>query len=320
VDISLILAIGFSIFVVITIAKTARVVPQREQFVIERLGKYSRTLDAGFHILIPFLDKVAYKHSMKEIALDVPQQTCITRDNISVDIDGIIYLQVVDSRAASYGITDYFFATTQLAQTTLRSEIGKIELDKTFEERDTINARVVDTVDRAAEPWGIKVLRYEVKDIVPPESVKDALEKQMRAERERRAVVAKSEGERQAQINVSEGARQEMINLSEAQKLKQINEAEGKAGEIRLIAEATAQGLRAIASAIQEEGGLDAVNLRVAEQYVKEFGQLAKTTNTLIIPANLGDVGGMVGTIMKSMEAARDLKQTSSHGEQPPRS
>jgi regulator of protease activity HflC (stomatin/prohibitin superfamily) len=319
-DISLILAIGFSIFVVITIAKTARVVPQREQFVIERLGKYSRTLDAGFHILIPFLDKVAYKHSMKEIALDVPQQTCITRDNISVDIDGIIYLQVVDSRAASYGITDYFFATTQLAQTTLRSEIGKIELDKTFEERDTINARVVDTVDRAAEPWGIKVLRYEVKDIVPPESVKDALEKQMRAERERRAVVAKSEGERQAQINVSEGARQEMINLSEAQKLKQINEAEGKAGEIRLIAEATALGLRASASAIQEEGGLDAVNLRVAEQYVKEFGQLAKTTNTLIIPANLGDVGGMVGTIMKSMEAARDLKQTSSHGEQPPRS
>lgn len=308
-DISLILAIGFSIFVIITIAKTARVVPQREQFVIERLGKYSRTLDAGFHILIPFLDKVAYKHSMKEIALDVPQQTCITRDNIAVDIDGIIYLQVVDARAASYGITDYFYATTQLAQTTLRSEIGKIELDKTFEERDTMNARLVDTVDRAAEPWGIKVLRYEVKDIVPPESVKDALEKQMRAERERRAVVAKSEGERQAQINISEGARQEMINLSEAQKLKQINEAEGKAAEILLIAEATAQGLRAIASAIQEEGGLDAVNLRVAEQYVKEFGQLAKTNNTLIIPSNLGDVGGMVGTIMKSMEAARDTKQ-----------
>lgn len=308
-DISLILAIGFSIFVIITIAKTARVVPQREQYVIERLGKYSRTLDAGFHILIPFLDKVAYKHSMKEIALDVPQQTCITRDNIAVDIDGIIYLQVVDARAASYGITDYFYATTQLAQTTLRSEIGKIELDKTFEERDTMNARLVDTVDRAAEPWGIKVLRYEVKDIVPPESVKDALEKQMRAERERRAVVAKSEGERQAQINISEGARQEMINLSEAQKLKQINEAEGKAAEIKLIAEATAQGLRAIASAIQEEGGLDAVNLRVAEQYVKEFGQLAKTNNTLIIPSNLGDVGGMVGTIMKSMEAARDKKQ-----------
>ena len=308
-DISLILAIGFSIFVIITIAKTARVVPQREQYVIERLGKYSRTLDAGFHILIPFLDKVAYKHSMKEIALDVPQQTCITRDNIAVDIDGIIYLQVVDARAASYGITDYYYATTQLAQTTLRSEIGKIELDKTFEERDTMNARLVDTVDRAAEPWGIKVLRYEVKDIVPPESVKDALEKQMRAERERRAVVAKSEGERQAQINISEGARQEMINLSEAQKLKQINEAEGKAAEIMLIAEATAQGLRAIASAIQEEGGLDAVNLRVAEQYVKEFGQLAKTNNTLIIPSNLGDVGGMVGTIMKSMEAARDTKQ-----------
>ena len=309
-DISLILAIGFSIFVVVTIAKTARIVPQREQFVIERLGKYSRTLDAGFHILIPFLDKVAYKHSMKEIAVDVSQQTCITRDNIQVDIDGIIYLQVVDARAASYGITDYYFATTQLAQTTLRSEIGKIELDKTFEERDVINARVVETVDKAAEPWGIKVLRYEVKDIMPPESVKDALEKQMRAERERRAVVAKSEGERQAQINVSEGAKQEMINLSEGQKLKQINEAEGKAGEIRLIAEATAQGLRAIAAAINEEGGLDAVNLRVAEQYVKEFGQLAKTNNTLIIPSNLGDVGGMVATVMKSMETARDKKTT----------
>ncbi len=309
-DISLILAIGFSIFVVVTIAKTARIVPQREQFVIERLGKYSRTLDAGFHILIPFLDKVAYKHSMKEIAVDVSQQTCITRDNIQVDIDGIIYLQVVDARAASYGITDYYFATTQLAQTTLRSEIGKIELDKTFEERDVINARVVETVDKAAEPWGIKVLRYEVKDIMPPESVKDALEKQMRAERERRAVVAKSEGERQAQINVSEGAKQEMINLSEGQKLKQINEAEGKAGEIRLIAEATAQGLRAIAAAINEEGGLDAVNLRVAEQYVKEFGQLAKTNNTLIIPSNLGDVGGMVATVMKSMETARESKPT----------
>ncbi|MGB0188241.1 MAG: SPFH domain-containing protein [Aequoribacter sp.] len=307
-DISLILAIGFSIFVIITVAKTARIVPQREQFVIERLGKYSRTLDAGFHILIPFLDKVAYKHSMKEIAVDVSQQTCITRDNIQVDIDGIIYLQVVDARAASYGITDYYFATTQLAQTTLRSEIGKIELDKTFEERDVINARVVETVDKAAEPWGIKVLRYEVKDIMPPASVTDALEKQMRAERERRAVVAKSEGERQAQINVSEGAKQEMINLSEGQKLKQINEAEGKASEIRLIAEATAHGLRTIAAAINEEGGLDAVNLRVAEQYVKEFGQLAKTNNTLIIPSNLGDVGGMVATVMKSMETARDAK------------
>ncbi|EGG30628.1 Putative stomatin/prohibitin-family membrane protease subunit YbbK [Aequoribacter fuscus] len=309
-DISLILAIGFSIFVIVTVAKTARIVPQREQFVIERLGKYSRTLDAGFHILIPFLDKVAYKHSMKEIAVDVSQQTCITRDNIQVDIDGIIYLQVVDARAASYGITDYYFATTQLAQTTLRSEIGKIELDKTFEERDVINARVVETVDKAAEPWGIKVLRYEVKDIMPPASVTDALEKQMRAERERRAVVAKSEGERQAQINVSEGAKQEMINLSEGQKLKQINEAEGKASEIRLIAEATAHGLRTIAAAINEEGGLDAVNLRVAEQYVKEFGQLAKTNNTLIIPSNLGDVGGMVATVMKSMEAARESRVT----------
>lgn len=304
-EISSVLALGLAILVIVTIAKTARIVPQREQFVVERLGKYSRTLDAGFHILIPFFDKVAYKHTLKEQAVDVPSQTCITKDNISVQVDGILYLQVVDARSASYGITDYGFATSQLAQTTLRSEIGKIELDKTFEERETINAQVVQGVDRAAEPWGVKVLRYEIKDITPPITVTDALEKQMRAERERRAVVAESEGQRQAKINVSEGEKQEIINLSEAAKMRQINEAEGKAKEITLIAEATAEGLRRIAEAIDQPGGSEAVNLRVAEQYVREFGQLAKTNNTLILPANLGDIGSLVGTVMTAMDGLK---------------
>ena len=304
-DISLILSLGLAILVVVAIVKTAWIVPQREQFVIERLGKYSRTLDAGFHILVPFMDRVAYRHSLKEQAVDVASQTCITRDNISVSIDGILYMQVVDARAASYGIENYAFATSQLAQTTLRSEIGRIELDRTFEERESINTQVVDGVDRASQPWGVKVLRYEIKDIVPPASVKDALEKQMRAERERRAVVAESEGQRQAKINVSEGEMQEVINLSEAEKQKQINEAEGKAREITLIAQATADGLRSISEAINQPGGIDAVNLRVAEQYVKEFGALARTNNTLILPSNLGDIGSLVGTIMKTVESIR---------------
>lgn len=304
-DISLILSLGLAIVVIVTIIKTARVVPQREQFVIERLGKYSRTLDAGFHILIPFLDKVAYRHSLKEQAMDVASQTCITRDNISVSIDGILYMQVVDARAASYGIENYAFAASQLAQTTLRSEIGKIELDRTFEERESINAQVVDVVDRASEPWGVKVLRYEIKDIVPPASVKDALEKQMRAERERRAVVARSEGERQAKINVSEGDMRQVINLSEAEKQKQINEAEGKAREITLIAQATADGLQSIAEAISQPSGIDAVNLRVAEHYVREFGKLARTNNTLILPSNLGDIGSLVDAIMKTVEGIK---------------
>ena len=304
-DISLILSLGLAILVVVAIVKTAWIVPQREQFVIERLGKYSRTLDAGFHILIPFMDRVAYRHSLKEQAVDVASQTCITRDNISVSIDGILYMQVVDARAASYGIENYAFATSQLAQTTLRSEIGRIELDRAFEERESINTQVVDGVDRASQPWGVKVLRYEIKDIVPPASVKDALEKQMRAERERRAVVAESEGQRQAKINVSEGEMQEVINLSEAEKQKQINEAEGKAQEITLIAQATANGLRSIAEAINQPSGIDAVNLRVAEQYVKEFGALARTNNTLILPSNLGDIGSLVGTIMKTVESIK---------------
>ena len=296
----------FFIFVAIAAATilfmTAKVVPQREEWIVQRLGKYSRTLDAGLKILVPVIDQVAYKHTLKEQTFDVASQSCITKDNISVEIDGVIYMQVNDARAASYGIENYFIAISQLAQTTLRSEIGKIDLDRTFEERDTINARVVDAVDRAAEPWGVKILRYEIKDITPPASVTDALEKQMRAERERRAVVAESEGERQARINVSEGDKQETINLSEAEKLKQINEAEGRAQEIKLVAEATASGIKDVAAALTQAGGREAVNLRIAEQWVSQFGHLAKTNNTMIVPAQLGDVATLVSTVMKSME------------------
>ena len=301
-DTSLIFFIFVAIAAATILFMTAKVVPQREEWIVQRLGKYNRTLDAGLKILVPVIDQVAYKHTLKEQTFDVASQSCITKDNISVEIDGVLYMQVNDARAASYGVENYFIAISQLAQTTLRSEIGKIDLDRTFEERDTINARVVDAVDRAAEPWGVKILRYEIKDITPPASVRDALEKQMRAERERRAVVAESEGERQARINVSEGDRQETINLSEAEKLKQINEAEGRAQEIKLVAEATAAGIRDVASALTENGGREAVNLRIDEQWVSQFGQLAKTNNTMIVPAQLGDVATLVSTVMKSME------------------
>ena len=306
INLGTLVPIVIAVIVVYVLFQVARVVPQRENFVVERLGKYNKTLCAGFHLLVPFIDRVAYKHTLKEQAVDVPSQSCITRDNIAVEIDGILYIQVVDAQLASYGIENYFFATAQLAQTTLRSEVGKIELDRTFEERDLINAQVVSAVDMASDPWGVKVLRYEIKDINPPPSVRDALEKQMRAERERRAVVAESEGDRQAKINVSEGEKQELINLSEAQKLKQINEAEGKAQEIELLANATAEGIRTIAQAINEDGGLDAVNLRVAEQYITEFGKLANENNTMILPSNVSDLASMVGTITSTMNQLKD--------------
>lgn len=303
--ISIVLALGTAILIFVALLKSARVVPQRQQFVVERLGKYSRTMDAGFHVLLPFADKIAYRHSLKEIAIDVPSQTCITRDNIAVHVDGILYMQVVDSKAASYGIENYMFAASQLAQTTLRSEIGKIDLDKTFEERDVINAAVVEAVDKASDPWGVKILRYEIKDIMPPETVRDALEKQMRAERERRAVVAESEGEREARINRSEGEKTEMINRSEGEKLRQENEAEGRAREIELIAAATAEGLRKVAERINQPGGAEAVRLRVAEQYVKEFGNLARVNNTVILPANVADVGSMIATALSTFESVK---------------
>ncbi|ACF11994.1 band 7 protein [Chlorobaculum parvum NCIB 8327] len=296
-DISTFIAFVFVVLVVVTVFQTARIVPQKTAFIIERLGKYSTTLDAGFHILIPFMDKVAYKHSLKEVAVDVPAQTCITKDNIAVEVDGVLYMQVMDAKKASYGIEDYLFASSQLAQTTMRSEIGKLELDRTFEEREAINAAIISAVDKASDPWGVKITRYEIKNITPPQSVRDALEKQMRAEREKRAAIAESEGARQSKINVAEGEKQQAIALSEGEKQKRINEAEGRAKEIELVAIATAEGIRKIAEAIKEPGGQDAVNLRVAEQYIKEFGNLAKENNTVIIPSTLSDVGGMVGAL-----------------------
>ncbi|MDE2928641.1 MAG: paraslipin [Acidobacteriota bacterium] len=304
-DMSTVVLIGLILLALIAFFKTIRIVPQRSAFIVERLGKYRATLKAGFHVLTPFVDKVAYRHTLKEQAVDVPPQTCITQDNISVEVDGILYLQVIDAGKASYGINNYQFASTQLAQTTMRSVIGRLELDRTFEERETINSEIVDAVDKASDPWGVKVTRYEVKNIIPPQSIKSAMEKQMRAEREKRALVAQSEGEKQAKINVAEGEKQELIKRSEGEKQRRINEAVGQATEIEKVAEATAKGIREIASAINEQGGQDAVNLRVAEQYIKQFGNLARTNNSLIIPSNLSDMAGMIASAMTVVQKAR---------------
>jgi regulator of protease activity HflC (stomatin/prohibitin superfamily) len=290
-----------ALLVVIVIGKTAVVVPQQSAYVVERLGKYSATLDAGFHILLPFIDRIRYKHSLKEVATDIPEQVCITRDNVQVSVDGILYLKILNPQRASYGISDYNFALIQLAQTTLRSEIGKIELDRTFEERTNINIQVVNELDKASEAWGVKVLRYEIKNITPPKDVLNAMEKQMRAEREKRAVILTSEGERDAAINQAEGEKQQVIKASEAKKQQQINEAEGAAAAILAIAQATAEGLRKVAETIQVPGGQEAVQLRVAEQYITKFGELAKTTNTLILPASVSDVGSMIALAMNAM-------------------
>ncbi|MGD9726172.1 MAG: SPFH domain-containing protein [Nitrospiraceae bacterium] len=294
----LLVVIILSFLVLLVIAKTARIVPQQSAYVVERLGRYSRTLGAGFHILVPFIDSVQYKHSLKETAIDIPEQICITRDNVQVSIDGIIYLKILDPQRASYGINDHRFAITQLAQTALRSEVGKIELDRTFEERTNINTQVVNELDKASEPWGIKVLRYEIKNITPPKDVLNAMEKQMRAEREKRAVILTSEGERDAAINQAEGEKQQVIKASEAKKQQQINEAEGAAAAITAIATATAEGLRKVAESTQIPGGYEAVQLRVAEQYIGKFGELAKTSNTLVLPANVADVGSMLALAM----------------------
>ena len=301
-DVFTIILIGIIVFILIVFAKTIRTVPQKQAFIVERLGKYSSTLEAGFHVLIPFIDNVSYKHSLKEQAIDVPSQSCITRDNITVEVDGILYIQVIDPKKASYGINNYKFASIQLAQTTMRSVIGKLELDKTFEERDTINVVIVDAVDKASDPWGVKVSRYEVKNIEPPDSIKDAMEKQMRAEREKRALIAESEGDKQAKINRAEGEKQEMIKKSEGEKMKRINEAEGRGQEIERVAQATAKGIREIAQAINEDGGINAVNLRIAEQYLGEFGKLAQKNNTMILPSNLTDVAGVVATVSKVLQ------------------
>ena len=284
---------------IVVVAKTATVVPQQSAYVVENLGRYSRTLRAGFHVLIPFVERIAYKHSLKEMALDIPEQICITRDNVQVGVDGVLYMQVLDAQRASYGIMDYVFAIAQLAQTTLRSEIGKIDLDRTFEERAAINAAVVEEVDKATDPWGVKVMRYEIKNINPPDDVLEAMEKQMRAEREKRAVILQSEGVRDAQINKAEGEKQRVIKESEAAREQQINEAQGEAQAILEVATATAEGLRRVADALSQPGGDAAMNLRVAEQYVSEFGRLAKTANTLVVPANLSEISSMLALATK---------------------
>ena len=294
------LVLAFFVFWVV--AKTAVVVPQQHAYVVERLGRFAGVLDAGFHVLVPFFDVIRYRHLLKEQAVDIPEQICITKDNVQVGVDGILYLKVMDPERASYGISNYQFAITQLAQTTLRSEVGKIDLDKTFEERTAINTQVVTEVDKASEAWGVKVLRYEIKNITPPQDVLAAMETQMRAEREKRAVILQSEGERDAAINSAEGQKQQVIKASEAKKLQQINEAEGQASAIRAVALATAEGIRSVAQAIETDGGFEAVQLRVAEQYITQFGNLARAGNSLVIPSNLSDVGSMLALAMNVIQ------------------
>ena len=277
----------------VLVAKTFTVVPQKSAYVLERFGKYCRTLEAGFHFFIPFVDRIAYRHSLKEQAIDVPPQECITKDNIMVSVDGILYMQVMDPVKASYGIGNYLFATTQLAQTTMRSEMGKLDLDRSFEERTAINAAIVEAVDKASDPWGIKVTRYEIKNITPPRSIQDAMEKQMRAEREKRAMIAESEGERQSKINHAEGERQSKIAI-----------AEGKAKEVTLVADAQAAAIRAVAEALNAPGGKESVNMQLAQQYIREFGNMAKTNNTMIVPADLANVAGFVKACTSIVKAS----------------
>ncbi len=298
-EIGALIVVFFLIFLaLVVIAKTAVVVPQQSAYIVERLGKYSGTLYAGFHILVPFIDVIRYRHSLKEQAIDIPEQTCITRDNVRVNIDGVLYLKVLNPERASYGISDYIFAIAQLAQTTLRSEIGRIDLDRTFEERTNINAAVVSELDKASEPWGVKVLRYEIKTISPPADILGAMEKQMRAEREKRATILGSEAAREAAINTAEGEKQKVIKASEARRQQQINEAEGQAQAILAIAQATSEGIRRVAQAINEPGGFEAVQLRVAEQYVAEFGRIAKASSTVVVPSNLSDVASILSVAM----------------------
>jgi regulator of protease activity HflC (stomatin/prohibitin superfamily) len=296
---TLIAMVVLALFVLIVFAKTVVVVPQQSAFVVERLGRFNEVKQAGLHILVPFMDVIRYRHSLKEAAIDIPAQVCITRDNVQVGVDGILYLKILNPERASYGISDYGFAITQLAQTTLRSEIGKIDLDKTFEERMNINMQVVQELDKASEPWGVKVLRYEIKNITPPQDVLAAMEKQMRAEREKRAVILTSEGARDAAINNAEGEKQQAIKASEGRRQQQINEAEGQASAILAVARATAEGIRQVAEAIQQPGGVEATQLRVAEQYVTQFGNLAQKNNTMILPANAADVASMVSVAMR---------------------
>ncbi|MCP5106650.1 MAG: paraslipin [bacterium] len=304
-----ILLLILAFFFIVTIFRTARIVPTQSVFVVERLGKYSKNLEAGFHILVPFLDKVAYKHSLKEMAVDVQPQNCITKDNISVEIDGVLYMRVVDPVKASYGIRDYRFAISQLAQTTMRSEIGKIELDLTFESREGINSQIVNAVDEASDPWGIKVTRYEIKNIVTPQTIRDAMEKQMRAEREKREQIALSEGDKQAKINRAEGEKQEAIKQSEGERIKRENEAKGQAAAILEVATATAEGIRQVAIAIGSPNGKDAVSLSIATDWIKSFGKLAQTNNSMIIPTNLADMASVTAILGNAFDFGKQQKK-----------
>ena len=291
--------------VVVFVVEGVRVVPQQSAWVVERLGRFHAVLEPGLNIIVPFFDRVAYRHSLKEVPLDVPEQVCITKDNTQLSVDGILYYQVTDPRLASYGTSDYITAITQLAQTTLRSEVGKMELDKTFESRDEINKQIVAVLDEAGRSWGVKVLRYEIKNLTPPDSILRSMQAQITAEREKRAVIATSEGEKQKEINLAEGSKQSDILKSEGEKQAAINKAQGDATAIRLIAEATAAGITAVADAIGKEGGVTAANLKVAELYIEAFSNLAKTGNTLIIPSNVSDVAGVVASAMSVLDKTR---------------
>jgi regulator of protease activity HflC (stomatin/prohibitin superfamily) len=291
---ALVTVLALAALAIFVVARIATIVPQQSAYVVERLGRYSKTLQAGFHLLLPFLDRIAYRHSLKEQAIDIPEQICITKDNVQVTVDGVLYWKVLDPERASYGIQSYSFAIVQLAQTTLRSEMGKIDLDRTFEERTTVNGQIVAELDKATAPWGVKVFRYEIKNITPPKDVLSAMEKQMRAEREKRAVILASEGERDAKINSAEGEKQQVIKASEAARQRQINEAQGQAEAILAVATATAEGLRQVGDALRAEGGMRAMQLRIAEQYLTQFGNLAKEGNTFVVPANLSDISSML--------------------------
>jgi regulator of protease activity HflC (stomatin/prohibitin superfamily) len=299
------LGIAIVAFIIVFVIEGLRIVPQQSAWVIERLGKFHEVLPPGLSVIIPFFDRVAYRHSLKEVPFDVPEQTCITKDNTQLVVDGIVYYQVTDARLASYGTSDYLLAITQLAQTTLRSEVGKMELDKTFESRDELNRQVVSVLDQAGRPWGVKVLRYEVKNLTPPEAILRSMQQQITAEREKRALIAKSEGERQQQINVADGEKQAAVLNSEGQKTAAINKAQGEATALRLVAEATAAAVRAVGEAISAPGGQTAANLKVAELYVQQFGHLAKTNNTMIVPSNLSDVASVVASAMTVLERTK---------------
>jgi regulator of protease activity HflC (stomatin/prohibitin superfamily) len=294
--------------VIAFVIEGVRIVPQQSAWVVERLGRFQGTLEPGLNLIIPFLDRVSYVHSLKEVPLDVPEQICITKDNTQLTVDGILYYQVTDARLASYGSSNYVAAISQLAQTTLRSEIGKMELDKTFESRDDINRQIVHALDEAGRNWGIKVLRYEIKSLTPPETILRAMQAQITAEREKRALIAKSEGQRQEEINLADGEKQAAVLRSEGEKQAAINKAQGDATAIRVIAEATAAGVRAVAEAIGDKGGLEAANLKIAQQYIDAFGNLAKTSNTLVIPTTASDVAGFLATAMTVLDKTRQAQ------------